>query len=117
MEAVLTVAEDGTSQTMNLLMSSGVGCESMLIGGWAPEEVRPQKTEVVQRTHMHTQHLDYSFQRHKSKHFRESRNRSSKQPTHFEVCVWTRAPHISVSGLQEDHCRGGEVYRHFLLVD
>ena len=48
--APLIVAEDGTSQTMNWLMSSSVGCESMLIGVWAPEEVRPEKTEVVQRT-------------------------------------------------------------------
>ena len=45
--ALLIVAEDGTSQTMNLLRSSNVGCESMLIGVWAPEEVRPEKTEVV----------------------------------------------------------------------
>ena len=45
--APLIVAEDGTSQTMNWLMSSSVGCESMLIGVWAPEEVRPEKTEVV----------------------------------------------------------------------
>ena len=45
--ALLIVAEDGTSQTMNLLRSSSVGCESMLIGVWAPEEVRPEKTEVV----------------------------------------------------------------------
>ena len=37
-----------TSQTMNLLISSSVGCESMLIGVWAPEEVRPEKMEVVQ---------------------------------------------------------------------
>ena len=37
-----------TSQTMNWLMSSSVGCESMLIGMWAPEEVRPENTEVVQ---------------------------------------------------------------------
>ena len=39
-EALLIVAEDGTSQTMNVLMSSSVGCESMLIGAWAPEDVR-----------------------------------------------------------------------------
>ena len=45
--ALLIVAEDGTSQTMTLLMSSSVGCESMLIGTWAPEEVRPEKREVV----------------------------------------------------------------------
>ena len=45
--ALLIVAEDGTSQTVNLLTSSSVGCESMLIGMWAPEEVRPEKTEVV----------------------------------------------------------------------
>ena len=45
--ALLIVAEDGTSQTMNWLMSSSVGCESMLIGVWAPEEARPKKTEVV----------------------------------------------------------------------
>ena len=45
--APLIVAEDGTSGTMNWLMSSSVGCESMLIGVWAPEEVRPEKTEVV----------------------------------------------------------------------
>ena len=37
-----------TSQTMNSLISSSVGCESMLIGVWAPEEVRPEKTEIVQ---------------------------------------------------------------------
>ena len=37
-----------TSQTMNLLISSSVGGESMLIGVWAPEEVRPEKMEVVQ---------------------------------------------------------------------
>ena len=36
-----------TSRTMNLLMSSSVGCVSMLIEVWAPEEVRPEKTEVV----------------------------------------------------------------------
>ena len=45
--ALLIVAEDDTSQTMNVLMSSSVGCESMLIGVWAPEEVRAEKTEVV----------------------------------------------------------------------
>ena len=45
--ALLIVAEDGTPQTMNLLMSSSVGCESMLIGTWAPEEERPEKAEVV----------------------------------------------------------------------
>ena len=44
---LLIVAEDGTLQTMTLLTSSSVGCESMLIGTWAPEEVRPEKTEVV----------------------------------------------------------------------
>ena len=44
---LLIVAEDGTSQITNLLTSSGVGCESMLIGTWAPKEVRPEKTEVV----------------------------------------------------------------------
>ena len=36
-----------TSQTTNLLMFSSVGCESMLIGTWAPEEVKPENTEVV----------------------------------------------------------------------
>ena len=36
-----------TLQTMNLLMFSSVGCESKLIGVWAPEEMRPEKTEVV----------------------------------------------------------------------
>ena len=36
-----------TSQTMNLLMCSSVGCESMLIGMWPSEEVGPEKTEVV----------------------------------------------------------------------
>ena len=36
-----------TSQTTNSLIFSSVGCESMLIGVWAPEEVRPEKTEVV----------------------------------------------------------------------
>ena len=41
--ALLIVAEDGISQTLTLLMSSSVWCESMLIGTWAPEE----KTEVV----------------------------------------------------------------------
>ena len=45
--APLIVAEDGISGTRNWLMSSSVGCESMLIGVWAPEEVRPEKTEVV----------------------------------------------------------------------
>ena len=45
--APLIVAEDGTSGTMTLLMSSSAGCESMLIRAWAPEEVGPEKTEVV----------------------------------------------------------------------
>ena len=48
--ALLIVAEDGTSQTMTLLRSSSVGCESMLTGAWAPEEVRPEKREVSIRS-------------------------------------------------------------------
>ena len=36
-----------TSLTMNLLMSSSVGRDSMLIGVWASEEVRAEKTEGV----------------------------------------------------------------------
>ena len=37
-----------TSRTMNLLMCSSVGCESMLIGVWESEEVEQEKTASVQ---------------------------------------------------------------------